>query len=83
MADQKSKIREILTKEYEWEHYLLAVLSLVAIVLGILIFTDVLTVMDGILVLSDNPMLLPWTLVIVGIFGLILSIVKISKKLNL
>ena len=83
MADKKSKIKEILTKEYEWEHYLLAVLSLVAIVLGILIFTDVLTVMDGILVLSDNPMLLPWTLVIVGIFGLILSIVKISKKLNL
>ena len=83
MNNKKSKIKEILTKEYEWEHYLLAVLSLVAIVLGILIFTDVLTVMDGILVLSDNPMLLPWTLVIVGIFGLILSIVKISKKLNL
>lgn len=80
MADQKSKIREILTKEYEWEHYLLAVLSLVAIVLGVLIFTDVLSVKEGILLFSDNPMMLAWIILIAGIGGLILSIVKISKK---
>lgn len=80
MADKKSKIKEILTKEYEWEHYLLAVLGLVAIVLGILIFTDVLAVSDRISLFSNNPMLLPWTLVIVGIVGFILSIVKIFKK---
>ena len=80
MADQKSKLREILTKEYEWEHYLLAVLSLVAIVLGILIFTDVLAVNEGTPLIADNPMMFAWVLVIVGIGGFILSLVKIFKK---
>ena len=83
MDDQKSKIREILTKENEWENYLLAVLSLVAIVLGILIFTDVLTVNEGTPLISDNPMMFALILEIVGISGFILSLVKIFKKLNL
>lgn len=72
-------IKEILTKEYKWENYLLAVLSLVAIVLGILIFTEVLIVSEG-TIFENNPMLFAWVITIAGIVGLIISAIKLSKK---
>ena len=80
MADNKSKIKEILTKENEWENYLLAALSLVAIILGILIFSNVLTISDSSSLLADNPNTFASIITIVGVLGLILAIVKISKK---
>ena len=75
-----SKIKEILTKENEWENYLLAALSLVAIILGILIFSNVLTISESSSLLADNPNTFASIITIVGVLGLILAIVKISKK---
>ena len=80
MADNKNKIKEILTKENEWENYLLAALSLVAIILGILIFSNVLTISESSSLLADNPHAFASIITIVGVGGLILAIVKISKK---
>ena len=37
-----SKIKEIMSTEYKWETYLLGFLSLVAIALGLLIFSNIL-----------------------------------------
>ena len=81
--NQSSKIREILTKEYEYEDYLLCGLSIVAIVLGVLIFAGVLTVGEGMSLISEYPTLFAWIVTIVGVVGLILSIIKIRKKVNL
>ena len=80
MADNKSKIKEILTKEYEWEPYIMVVLSLIAVVLGILIFSDVLVVNDSVPLISDNPMAFAWVITIVGIVGLVIFAVKQFKK---
>ena len=83
MADNKSKIKEILTKEYEWESYVMVVLSLIAVILGILIFSNVLVVNDSVPLIADNPMAFAWVITIVVIVGLVIFAVKQFKKINL
>ena len=74
-----SKIKEILTTEYKWETYLLGVLSLVAIALGLLIFTEVLTVNEGTPVIGNYPTLFAWIITIVGATGFILFAIPLFK----
>lgn len=74
-----SKIKEILTTEYKWETYLLGVLSLVAIALGLLIFSDVLTVNEGTPVIGNFPELFAWIITIVGAVGFILFAIPLFK----
>lgn len=74
-----SKIREILSTEYKWETYLLGFLSIVAIALGLLIFTKVLTVNDNTPIIGNYPNLFAWIITIVGAIGLILFAIPIFK----
>ena len=74
-----SKIREILTTEYKWETYLLGFLSVVAIALGLLIFTGVLTVNASTPVIGNYPKLFAWIITIVGAVGLILFAIPLFK----
>ena len=74
-----SKIKEILTTEYKWETYLLGVLSIFAIALGLLIFTDVLTVNDSTPVIGGNGDLFAWIITIVGAVGFILFAIPLFK----
>ena len=74
-----SKIKEILTTEYKWETYLLGVLSLVAIALGLLIFSDVLTVNEGTPVIGNFPELFAWIITIVGAVGFVLFAIPLFK----
>lgn len=74
-----SKIKEILTTEYKWETYLLGVLSLVAITLGLLIFSNVLTVNEGTPVIGNFPELFAWIITIVGAVGFVLFAIPLFK----
>ena len=74
-----SKIKEILTTEYKWETYLLGALSIIAIALGLLIFTDVLTVNSDTPVIGNYPTLFAWIITIVGVVGFILFAIPLFK----
>ena len=74
-----SKIHEILTTEYKWETYLLGVLSVIAIALGLLLFTDVLTVEEDTAVIGNYPELFAWIITIVGAIGFILFAIPLFK----
>ena len=76
---KQSKLQEILSTEYKWETYLLGVLAVVAIALGLLIFTDVLTVNEGTPIIGNYPKLFAWIITIVGAIGLILFAVPLFK----
>ena len=76
---QKSKVVEILTTEYKWETYLLGVLSVVAIALGLLIFSNVLTVNESTPVIGGNGTLFAWIITIVGAVGFILFAIPLFK----
>ena len=76
---KQSKLQEILSTEYKWETYLLGVLAVVAIALGLLIFTDVLTVNESTPIIGNYPKLFAWIITIVGAIGLILFAVPLFK----
>ena len=78
--DKYEKIRTILTKETKGEEVLLVIMSLVAMVVGILIFVGVLSV-DGISSLAgEHPKLLAAIFVVVGIIGLLISVYTLSRR---
>lgn len=74
-----SKIKEILSTEYKWETYLLGVLSLVAIALGLLIFSNVLTVNAETPVIGNYPQLFAWIITIVGAVGFVLFAIPLFR----
>ena len=74
-----SKIKEILTTEYKWETYLLGFLSLVAIALGLLIFTKVLTIDASTPVIGGYGDLFAWIVTIVGAVGFVLFAIPLFK----
>ena len=74
-----SKIKEIMSTEYKWETYLLGALSLIAIALGLLIFTDVLTVNENTPVIGNYPTLFAWIITIVGAVGFVLFAIPLFK----
>jgi len=69
---KESKIWKILSTEYKWETYLLGFLSLVAIALGLLMFTGELTIDANTPIIGDVPELFEWIITIVGTIGLVL-----------
>jgi hypothetical protein len=74
-----SKIKTILTKETKFENYLLVILSVVAMVLGVLILCNVLTVIDTTPLFGNYPNLFAWIVFGVGALGLLLGLYKIKK----
>ena len=68
--------KTVWTKEHKYENLILAVLAIVAIELGVLILTNVLTIPDGAFLIGDKPMnvIFPWALVILGAISVVLSV---------
>ena len=77
--EKSSKLMEILNTEYKWETYLLGVLSVVAVALGLLIFTNVLTVNADTPLIGNYPNLFAWIIVIVGAIGLVLFAIPVFR----
>lgn len=73
------KIKGLLKKQSKGETILLAILSVVAMVLGFLILVGVLSVRTGIGILSMYPNGFALVLIGVGVLGIFLSFYNISK----
>lgn len=76
---KQSKIKEILSTEYKWETYLLGFISIVAIALGLLIFSKILTVDSDTAVIGRYPKLFAWIITIIGGIGFILFAIPLFK----
>ena len=74
------KIKTILTKETKLENYLLAILSVTAVIIGILILSNVIAVSSQKELLDDNPNLFAWIIIIVGIIGGLISFFQIKSE---
>ncbi|MDD3382544.1 MAG: preprotein translocase subunit SecE [Bacilli bacterium] len=78
--NKENKILTILTKEYKYEGLILLVLSLIAIVLGVLIIvgentgTSGLVIKDDVFLIGDYPKVFAWILIILGAVSLLLAV---------
>ena len=70
--EQQSKLREVLSKEYKWETYLLGAVSAVALALALLMLTGVLTINSSIPVIGKNPLVFEIIVLVLSIVGLVL-----------
>lgn len=77
--EQKSRIWEILSKEYKWENYLFLLISVVVLVLGTLILTGTLTVKENMPILGSHPKAFAWVLVVVASFGTLYAVYPFFK----
>lgn len=79
--DKRNRLAETFTKEYKYEGVILLVLSLIAIILGTLIYKGVnssgdvgLTINENVFLIGDYPKTFAWILIGLGSVSLILSI---------
>lgn len=79
VLDRKSRILEVLAKDYKWETYLYMFVSTVLIVLGTLILQNIITFRDSIPIVGTYPTGFAIVLVVVGVLSLIYSIYPFVK----
>lgn len=79
VLDRKSRILEVLSKDYKWETYLYMFVSIVLIVLGTLIIKDVITFRDSIPIVGTYPTAFAIVLIVVGVLSLLYSIYPFVK----
>jgi len=77
-VEEKSKLVEVLTKEYRWENLLLGVLAVVSAGLALMIISGnpLLQINPNFPILGTEPngTIFAWVLLVISIFGLILVI---------
>lgn len=78
-VEKKSRIWEILSKDYKWESYVFLGVSAVTLMLGILILTGVLAVKSGFPVIGSYPKVFAWILVAFAGFGVLYSLYPFFK----
>ena len=71
---KKNRLAEVFMKDYRFEGLILLILAVVAIVLGVLILVNTLTIDDSIPVLGDYPKVFAWILVGLGVISLGLAV---------
>lgn len=69
---KKNRVLEFLSKEYKYENLILVLLALFAIVLGMLIVKEVLTVEPEFFLIGSFPKTFAWVLISLGAISLIL-----------
>ncbi len=79
ILDRKSRILEVLSKDYKWETYLYMFVSIVLIVLGSLILNGVISFRDSIPIVGTYPKAFAIVLVVVGVLSLIYSLFPFFK----
>lgn len=76
---KKSRILEILKKDYKWESYLFFFISLVVLLLGILILTNALTINSDAWLIGTYPKPFAIILVVLGSITLLYAIYPFFK----
>ncbi len=77
--EQKSRIWEILSKDYKWESYVFLLISLVVLILGTLILTGTLSVKENMPVIGSHPKPFAWVLVVASGFGVLYAVYPFFK----
>ena len=72
--EKKSKLAEVFSKDYKYEGLILLVLALLAITLGTLITSGVMTVPENVFLIGEFPKVFAIILIVLGAFSLALSI---------
>jgi len=72
--EKKSKLVEIFTKDYKYEGLILLILVLIAITLGVLITSKVMTIPQDVFLIGEYPIVFAVILIVLGALSLILSI---------
>ncbi len=78
--DRKSRILEVLSKDYKWETYLYIFVSLFLIEIGALILTNVISFKDSIPLLGTYPTGFAIAIVIIGALSLIYALFPFIKQ---
>ena len=68
----------IFTKEVKGENVLLLILSIVAIILGILLFAGILTISSKTPVIGGHSDIFTWIITIMGAIGLFIAVFKLT-----
>ena len=71
---KQSRLMAVFAKEYKHEGLILFVLALIAIVLGVMLLVDILTIPSDVFLLGDYPKPFAWTLLGLGVISLILAV---------
>lgn len=78
--ETKSKLGEILSKDYKWESYVFFFLSLLVLILGVLILTDTITISSNAWLVGSFPTGFAIILVVIGSLTLLYSIYPFFKQ---
>lgn len=78
-VEKKSKLMEILTKDYPWENYVFFTISLLVLILGLLILTGALTISSDAWLIGGFPKVFAWILVVVGALTIIYAVYPFFK----
>lgn len=78
-VEKTSRIRTILSTEYKWETYLIGVLSAVALAIGLLMATGVLTIKESVPIIGAVPKLFQWLIIGLAILGLVLFAISFFR----
>ncbi len=77
---KKSSIASVFVKEYKYEWVVLLVLSLIAIILGVVFLNNEFGwTLENVYLIGDYPKLFSWILIGLGVLSLILSVAPIYK----
>lgn len=74
-----SRILEYLATEHKWENYLFLVVSIITLMLGVLILTDVLVVKENFPLIGKYPDVFAWILVAVAGLGVLYALYPFFK----
>lgn len=72
---KQSRLASVFTKEYKHEWLILLILSLIAIVLGVIFLNNEFGLsLESIYLIGDYPKVFAWILIVLGVLSLLLSI---------
>jgi lipopolysaccharide export LptBFGC system permease protein LptF len=79
---KENKIIKLLTEEVKGENIIFAVISFVTALLGVLIFIGKLNVKSEMDIIGDHPKVFAGVLVVIGLAGVVYSIIVLLKQIN-
>ena len=78
-VEKKSKLVEILSKDYRWENYVFFIISLLVLLLGVLILTDTITINPDAFLIGPIADIFAWIMVAFGGLALIYAVYPFFK----
>ncbi len=78
-VEKKSKLWEILSKDYRWESYVFFLISLVVLLLGVLILVGTISIAEDAFLIGPISNIFAWIMVVFGALALIYAVYPFFK----